>query len=309
MPPTSQANRTIAAAGAILVYAAAVTFADNFVRVIAEQSSLWQFHAMRSVLALAMLGVVAQILGLRLRPRNPATFAARSVVHGAALLIYFGCLGFMSVAEAVAGLFTAPIFVLLISRFVYRRRLGALRIGAALIGFGGVMIVLFPDGFVAPNPAAPIAVLAGALYAMGNIATREWCADESAATLLAGFFGALGIAGVAGLGVLTLWPAAAVPGGAAGFILRGWQAPSAEVLLWTTVQASASLLGVGLMVRAYQMAEASRVAVFEYMLLPAAAIWTYLIWGSAITPLAAFGMAVIIAAGALMALGRDPPDR
>ena len=39
------------------------------------------------------------------------------------------------------------------------------------------------------------AVIAGALYALGNIATREWCAGESAETILAGFFGMLGVIG------------------------------------------------------------------------------------------------------------------
>ncbi|MFZ8942595.1 MAG: DMT family transporter [Gemmobacter sp.] len=306
MTTTARASGTLVAAAAIVGYAALVTYADNFVRVIAEQAGLWQFHAMRSAMAFGALLIVGPFLGLRLRPRNPRAFAARSAVHGGALLVYFGCLGFLSVAEAVAGLFTAPIFVLLISRFVYGQRLGPLRVGAALAGFAGVVIVLFPDGAIAPNPAAPVAVLAGALYAMGNIATRAWCPEESAATLLAGFFGALGIAGIAGLGVRALWPPAAVPEGAAGFILRGWTAPNAEVLFWTAVQAGASLIGVGLMVKAYQLAEASRVAVFEYMLLPAAAAWTWVIWGTAVTPVAALGMAIIIAAGALMALRADP---
>jgi len=307
MPATPHANRTIAAAGAILGYAALVTYADNFVRVIAEQSNLWQFHATRSVIAMGMLLVAARILGLRVRPRRWGPFIARSAAHGSALLIYFGCLGFLSVAEAVAGLFTAPIFVLLIMRFAYGRRLGPVRIAAALVGFAGVILVLFPDGPRAVNAAAPVAVLAGALYGLGNIATREWCPEEATATLTAGYFGALGIAGFAGLGVLWALPVAEVPAGAAGFLMRGFVAPSAEVMLWTVVQAVASLIGVGFLVRAYQMAEASRVSVFEYMLLPAAAIWTYLIWGSAIAPMSAIGMALIIGAGAVMALRADPP--
>ncbi len=50
------------------------------------------------------------------------------------------------------------------------------------------------------SAAALLPILAGALYAMGNIATREWCAEESAETLLAGFFGVLGVIGLIGHG-------------------------------------------------------------------------------------------------------------
>ena len=99
----------------------------------------------------------------------------------------------------------------------------------------------------------------GAFYALGNIATREWCAGESAGTLLIGFFLGLGFLGLIGIAVLGLWQPE-VPGGPAGFVLRGLVWPTGPFLFWTFVQAAGSLLGVGFMVRAYQIAEASRVA-------------------------------------------------
>jgi drug/metabolite transporter (DMT)-like permease len=45
------------------------------------------------------------------------------------------------------------------------------------------------------------------------------------------------------------------------------------------VQAAGSLLGVGMIVKAYQIAEASRVSVFEYVILPMTAFWTFILWG------------------------------
>ena len=65
---TETSNRTLAAAGAVLVYAIVIGFTDNFVRVIARDAGLWQFHAFRSVMALALLALVAVLFGLRLRP-------------------------------------------------------------------------------------------------------------------------------------------------------------------------------------------------------------------------------------------------
>jgi drug/metabolite transporter (DMT)-like permease len=55
------------------------------------------------------------------------------------------------------------------------------------------------------------------------------------------------------------------------------------------------------MIRAYQIADAGRVSVLEYVILPASAFWTWVIWGETLDPLAWIGMALIVAAGLLIA--------
>ena len=300
---TAAADRTLAAAAAILGYAIIIGFTDNFVRVIAADAGLWQFHALRGVMAMAILGVAARPLGLRLAPQNLGAVAGRSLIHGCAMLIYFGCLAFLPVATVAAGLFTAPIFVLLISRFAFGHPVGPYRIAAVLIGFLGVILVLGPASGERIGAATVLPVAAGALYALGNLATREWCAGETAETLLAGFFVTLGLFGLIGMAVLALWPVP-VPEGAAGFVLRGATVPTGPFLFWTFVQAAGSLIGVGLMIRAYQIAAASRVAIFEYVILPASALWSYLLWAELVSPRAALGMGLIFLAGLIIVLRR-----
>lgn len=297
------ANATLAAAGLILGYAVIIAFTDNYVRVIAAEGGLWQFHATRTAMALAIAGLVAVPLGLRLRPVNPRAVLARSVIHACAMVVYFGCLAFLPVAVVAAGLFTAPIFVLLIARYVYARPIGPVRILAVAVGFLGVILVLGPardTGGVAA--AAP--VVAGALYALGNVATREWCPQESAETLTLGFFLMLGVFGLLGMAGLALW-APAVPDGAAGFVLRGFVWPSGTLLFWTFVQALGSLVGVAMMVRAYQIADASRVAIFEYVILPASAFWSWALWGETLDRQAWLGIGLIVAAGAMIVIRAD----
>ena len=112
---------------------------------------------------------------------------------------------------------------------------------------------------------------------------------------------ALGIRGEVGMAVL--WVVALpVPEGAEGFLLRGAVLPSGSFLWWTFVQAAGSLLGVGMMIRAYQIADAGRVSVLEYVILPASAFWTWAIWGDTLSATAWAGMALIVAAGMLIAL-------
>lgn len=303
IPMTAAADRTLAAAAAILGYAIIIGFTDNFVRVIAADGGLWQFHALRGVMAMAILGLAARPLGLRLAPRNLRAVAGRSLIHGCAMLIYFGCLAFLPVATVAAGLFTAPIFVLLISRFAFGHPVGPYRIAAVLIGFLGVILVLGPASGERIGAATVLPVAAGALYALGNLATREWCAAETAETLLAGFFVTLGGLGLIGMIALAIWPIP-VPEGAAGFVLRGATVPTGRFLIWTFVQAAGSLIGVGLMIRAYQIAAASRVAIFEYVILPASALWSYLLWAELVSPRAALGMGLIFLAGLIIVLRR-----
>lgn len=298
---TATQDRTLAAAGLIFVYAMVIGFTDNYVRVIAEGTGLWQFHLTRSFMAMVILALAAIPLGLRARPVNLPAVVARSAIHGLSMVIYFGALAFLPVALVAAGLFTAPIFVLLISHFAYGHGIGPVRILAVALGFVGVMLVLGPEALSGASLAAVLPILAGALYALGNVATREWCAEERAETLLAGFFVALGVIGALGLGGLALW-GQEVPPGPDHFLMRGAVWPDATFLFWTFVQAAGSLLGVGLMIRAYQITDAGRASVLEYMILPASALWSWVIWGQTLRASAWVGMALIVAAGVIIAL-------
>ncbi len=298
---TATKDRTLMAAGLISVYAFVIGFTDNYVRVIAEEAGLWQFHFTRSCMTAVLLGLGVAIWGFRVRPRSWRAVVARSAIHGSAMVIYFGALAFLDVALVAAGLFTAPIWVLLISRFAYGHAIGPVQVMAVALGFVGVILVLGPEALGGASMAALLPILAGALYALGNIATREWCGAESAQTLLAGFFGALGIIGAVGMVALTLFPLE-VPVGPDGFLQRGPVWASGEFYFWTFVQAAGSLIGVGFMIRDYQITDASRASVLEYVILPASAFWTWVIWGKGLEPLAVLGMVLIVAAGTLIAL-------
>lgn len=300
---SAASDRPLAAVALIAGYGLIIGFTDNYVRVIAAEAGLWQFHATRSAMALTLMTLAAWLLALRLRPRRWGAVAARSVIHAGAMLIYFGALAFLPVAVVAAGLFTAPIFVLLISGIALRQPVGPVQIAAVAAGFAGVVLVLGPGAASGATGAALLPILAGALYATGNIATRAWCAGESAETLVAGFFLAVGVIGAAGMAVLWAMPGP-VPAGASGFLQRGPVWPGPAVWFWTLVQAAGSVVALGLMVRGYQMTTAARASVYEYVILPAAALWGWLLWGEVLKPMALIGMAMIAAAGGLIALAR-----
>lgn len=275
---------------------------DNFVPFISERGSLWQFHFLRSVMAFGILGVlVAAGLG-SLHARRPRAVLARSAFQACAMLIYFGCLSVLPIGVVVAGLFTAPLFVVLISVLFQGKTVGPFRWGAVVAGFLGALMVIRPDP-AALDPVSFLPILAGLLYAIGAVATRAWCAEETTMALTAGFFGMLGVFGLIGVFAVQI----DAPAGSAGFVLRNWGPLDGAMLFWIAVQAVGSLIGIGLIFRGYLMGEASHVAVFEYSLLVFASFWAWVIWGQTVGPLALAGMGLIALAGAVIALRSSTP--
>lgn len=274
---------------------------DNFVPYLTESGSLWQFHFVRGLMGVAILAILAAVGFGLIWPKRTLAVLGRSFFQAGAMLIYFGCLSVLPIGVVVAGLFTAPLFTLMISVFAQGKRVGPIRWGAVLLGFVGALMV------IRPNPAALewvafLPIVAGMLYAVGAVATRAWCEGEGTFSLTAGFFGMLSLFGAIGLMVLP----AGGPLGHEGFVLRGWVGIDADFLFWTTVQAVGSLLGIGLIFRGYQLGEASAVAVFEYSLLVFASFWAWVLWAQTVTPLAMLGMVLIAAAGAVIALRGEP---
>ncbi|MCI2395199.1 DMT family transporter [Aliiroseovarius sediminis] len=298
------ANRTIAAANTIGLAMFLLGFFDSFVALIASDLGLWQFHLIRTIMAVGVLGVVAALARARLTPMRRWAVMLRGGFAALAMLIYFGCLGFLPLGQVAAGLFTAPIWILLIGAVFLGHPIGATRIIAALVGFAGVLIVLdpFANGV---DPVALVPLAAGFFYAIGGIATRQWCEGESALSMLLYFFLALGFFGLLGCLTLIIWPQNA-PAGAEGFILRGLVWPTAQSWALTLMQAVGSLVAVGLVFRGYQLADAAQVGIYEYLLLPFAAGWGLVLFGDPVPLRAILGMALIIVSGVIISLRSHP---
>lgn len=293
-------SRTLTAAMLVLASMALFGLIDNFMRLAAETGGLWQFHFLRAVAALAILVPLAFVLGTSLLPRAPGRVLLRSGLNSFSMVIYFGCLGFMPIAQVVAGLFTAPIFVVLFSVLFFGEGIGARRLVAVGLGFLGILLALRPEtGDLSLLSALP--VLAGAFYGLGNLVTRRWLGAEATVTLLAWFFAMMLLWGAIGCVVIALWPLPVAPG-VDGWATRGWVATEGVFLAMILVQAVGSIIGVGLSIRAYQLADATMVAVFENTLLVFATLWAIILWGEVPDTLTVAGLGLITLAGVLIAL-------
>ena len=298
--PSVIQTRPMAAALCMIGAMVLLGFVDNFVATVAEEISIWQFLAVRAFMAIPLIWFMS-IMGLgTMRPKRIWAVAIRSLLTATGLMLYFGSLAFMPIAQSLAGLFTSPIFVLLISAFVLKQTIGKWRVIAVATGFSGILLVLgVQDG--APGWIMMMPVAGGLIYATGSMATRILCSEESTISMLAGIMIVQFIIGALALVGLTIW-APVVPGGANGFLLRGFVWPIETIFPYIAMQAVISVAGVFLLIRAYQWGEASQVSVLEYSIMSFGPFFAWWLMGQSITLMMMVGIGFIMIAGGIIAV-------
>lgn len=289
-------NRPVSAAFSMMAAMAIIGFIDNYISVISDEISLWQFQVMRSsFMAPLLVGMALVGLG-RLLPLRWGPVLARAFSITIAMMLYFGALGMMSIAQALAGLFTSPVWVLLINIFVFKQKIGPWRVLAVIMGFCGILLVLQP-GSDAFGPVMLMPVAAGFFYAISAIATRRWCEGESAVALLATNMIMLGLAGL----MVNSIVGAVIPAGES-FLARPWTWQFSGVLPWVVMQAVGSVIGVFLIIRAYQMDEPTNVAVFEYTVMVFGPVLAWLLFGEVLGVMQVLGIGLIALSGIIIAV-------
>ena len=109
----------------------------------------------------------------------------RSGAGAVALIMSFYSYQKMPLADANALSFTRTLWLVPLAFFVLREKLGPLRIGAALVGFLGVLIILHPTGHGITLGLPQVAGLAAAfLFAMTITGMKVMTRDHSPMTLL-----------------------------------------------------------------------------------------------------------------------------
>ena len=252
---------------------------DNLVLLINNETGIWQFHAIRSLITSIFIAGIAIIFRHDLRPKKPMLVMLRSLLLSAAMICYFGSLYFLSVAEAGAGLFSSPIFVLIFSVIIFRIRIGIFRTIAVMTGSLGVYFLLDPD-LTEFYLLKIIPILAGIFYAMAALSTRHYCSEESALGLTLWYLIAIGIVGAVLATIFWFFPSTQNNVSEMYYFLEGWKDVSIRFLIWIAVQAVLTVIALALITRAYQMADTSILAVYEYGFLLFAGCWGWVLWST-----------------------------
>ena len=118
------------------------------VRLMSDTMTAFQIVFWRMLVSMAMLmpWYAWQGFGL-LKTRRPGMHALRAAVNCGGMLLWFFAIAVVPLGKAVAIHFVLPIFVMVLAVIVLRERVGIRRMSAALVGFGGVLLVLRPNEF------------------------------------------------------------------------------------------------------------------------------------------------------------------
>ena len=278
-------------------------FADNLTLMVSDQVGVGQFHFSRSIITLGLVIIFSHIFGYSLRPKLWRPLLARTSFIVFAMLIYFSVIPMMPIAEAGAGLFTSPIFVLLFSSFLFKEKIGWRRTFAVFIGTIGVLLIVKP-GIGGFSIYHLLPVLSGASYALGSIITYRYLSNESPMAILFSFLLAIGLCGALVSSTFTIYPVSNVFQQKAPFLFSGWRPLEASFWMWITIIAICTFIALSLMTKAYQIAKTSYAAIYEYAYLLSAGIFSWAFWNVTPDIMGFWGIMLIVIAGIVIALAQ-----
>ncbi|MCB1311640.1 MAG: DMT family transporter [Sedimentitalea sp.] len=215
----------------------------------------------------------------------------RTALHIAGIGAMFTALRYLPLADAIAIAFVMPFLMLLLGKYVLGEEVGHRRLAACVVGFAGTLLVIQPSFAAVGWPALwPLAV--AVTFSLFILVTRQIARDTDPIGLQA-------VSGV--MAVLMLLPVLAL-GAALGWAPTEMVAPGPGE--WALLLAI-GLLGTGahlLMTWSLRFAPAATLAPMQYLEIPVATLFGWLIFHDLPNRLAAIGILITVAAGLYVVL-------
>lgn len=247
-------------------------------------------------------GLVAIWVVIAARQRQLLAPLATAHVHAhvlrglsgfAALVLFFYALARLPLATAVTLNYTAPLFLAALSAWWLRERHGRSLVGAVLLGFFGVLLLLRPTLQSQAWLPAAAGLVSGLLAAVAYVKVKQ-----------------LGRLGEPEWRVVFYFTLVATVGGAAWMAAAGWHVPRAQDWPWLIGIGVTATLAQLALTRAYHRGRTLTVGALAYTTVGFSAVYGVLLFGERL-PLAAWlGMATVAAAGiwAVRAAAPARPD-
>ncbi|MHA6263318.1 DMT family transporter [Arenibacterium sp. CAU 1754] len=294
----------------------AISINDMLIKQLSGGYPLHQIVFVRSAIGLVLTLAVVQMEGglIVLHTRTPVLHAVRGMMVVISNMCFFLALAMIPLADATALFFAAPLFITILSIPILGEKVGALRIGAVVVGFIGVIIMQRPwesgDRLDVSRLVLMLPVIAALTYALMQIMTRKLGATTKASAL------SVYIQTMFIVVSLAFWAVAGDGRFAQGndnnslqFLLRAWVWP-ADGDFWTLFGLGINSAVVGYCLsQAYRLADAATVAPFEYLGLPLAVFWGWMFWSELPELPVWIGMALIIGAGLFVFLREQQKER
>lgn len=272
-----------------LAAVALITAMSGLVHHLAKSLPVGQIMFWRSGVAAVVIVIYAIRFGgaATLLPQNITNHAIRGVLGGLTMALSFTSLAYLPVANASALAYLAPLFTLPLAAWLLDERMTPLIIGAAILGLGGVGLMLWAeledpafsqDGLIGIAAGLGFAIL----WALVRIHIKRMSTFESAASISLSFAVTSAV-----MGLVTL--------------PFGWAAAEPTLVAMLIMAGLLGAFGHILSVEAVKRAKVSTLAPFDYFGLIFALGIDALIFTVVPPALAIAGMLMIVMAGLLAA--------
>lgn len=233
----------------------------------------WFFAAFVITIAGRQAGGIRQAA----RSKRPLSQIFRGLLLAAEVCVMVAGFVLLGLVESHAVFAVYPLLVAALSGPVLGESVGWRRWVAIGIGFVGVLIILQP-GFGVFQPAALIPLLAAFMFALYGLMTRHVSRQDSATV---SFFWT-GVAGAAFTSLIGVW---------------FWEPMSPGNWAWMLLLCLTAVLSHWLLIRAYEVAEASAIQPFAYLQLAFVSVIGIGLFGETLRPNVALGTVIVVCAG------------
>lgn len=206
----------------------------------------------------------------------------RAALKLASLIAFFFAFALSPLADATAIAFTAPIFVTVGAWAFLSEKPRAIRVVAVIVGFLGVLMVLRPGQGGGVSPGLIFALIGALLTAVIQLLLKPMSGRDSTETLVA-------------WNLIATVPIAAIP---AIFV---WTTPTPAEWGLLALQGALGALNMGMVTRAFSLAEASLLVPIDFLRLPIVAALGFALFAQSVPVTTWIGGTVIFAATLLMA--------
>ncbi len=211
------------------------------------------------------------------RTTQPILQLARGFLLAIEICVTVAAFVILGLIETHAVFASYPLMIAALSGPILGEKVGWRRWGAIAVGFIGILIILQP-GFRVFSPTALIALGAAFLFALYGLLTRYAARKDSTAT---SFFWT-GTSGAVFMSVVGIW---------------FWEPMTGPDSFWMLALCVSGALGHWLLIKCYELAEASVVQPFAYLQLVFVSVLGVSIFGEALRLNVVIGAGVIVLAG------------
>lgn len=289
--PNAATDKVLTGVALMLGFCLTAPLLDVSAKLAADTVPVGQITAARFVVQTALMAPFLWIMGLTLHvPRDRwLALVLRAMFLLSATFCFIAAIRVMPLADALAIVFVAPFIVLLVGRFYLGEDVGPRRIGAAVVGFVGVLCVIQPS-FAAFGAVALFPIGTAFAFAFYILVTRGLSRQMHPVTLQ--FHTGL-------VASLICLPAITVAQGTGSALLDPvW--PQGIAWLWLLAAGVFATLSHMMMTYALSLAPSATLAPLQYLELPVATFFGYLVFGDFPNRLSLLGIAIIIGAGLYM---------